>query len=96
MERINRPFRVLYSSWNSNAVGAAVLAGLAVSVLPESAVRQGMRVLGPSDGFPALPSCNIGLMRNRHEPTALAEALAGHIVQSLDNLSGARRLAAAE
>jgi hypothetical protein len=35
-------------------------------------------------------------MRNRHEPTALAEALAGHIVQSLDNLSGARRLAAAE
>jgi DNA-binding transcriptional LysR family regulator len=96
MERINRPFRVLYSSWNSNAVGAAVLAGLAVSVLPESAVRQGMRVLGPSDGFPALPSCNIGLMRNRHEPTALAEALAGHIVQSLDNLSGMRRLAAAE
>ena len=96
MERINRPFRVLYSSWNSNAVGAAVLAGLAVSVLPESAVRQGMRVLGPSDGFPALPSCNIGLMRNRHEPTALAEALAGHIVQSLDNLSGTRRLAAAE
>jgi DNA-binding transcriptional LysR family regulator len=96
MERINRPFLVLYSSWNSNAVGAAVLAGLAVSVLPESAVRQGMRVLGPSDGFPALPSCNIGLMRNRHEPTALAEALAGHIVQSLDNLSGARRLAAAE
>jgi DNA-binding transcriptional LysR family regulator len=96
MERINRPFRVLYSSWNSNAVGAAVLAGLAVSVLPESAVRQGMRVLGPSDGFPPLPSCNIGLMRNRHEPTALAEALAGHIVQSLDNLSGARRLAAAE
>ncbi len=96
MERINRPFRVLYSSWNSNAVGAAVLAGLAVSVLPESAVRQGMRVLGSSDGFPPLPSCNIGLMRNRHEPTALAEALAGHIVQSLDNLSGTRRLAAAE
>jgi DNA-binding transcriptional LysR family regulator len=96
MERINRPFRVLYSSWNSNAVGAAVLAGLAVSVLPESAIRQGMRVLGPSDGFPPLPSCNIGLMRNRHEPTALAEALAGHIVQSLDNLSGSRRLAAAE
>ena len=96
MERIDRPFRVLYSSWNSNAVGAAVLAGLAVSVLPESAVRQGMRVLGSSDGFPPLPSCNIGLMRNRHEPTALAEALAGHIVQSLDNLSGTRRLAAAE
>ena len=39
------------------------MAGLAVSVLPESAVRPGMRILGPSDGFPALPSCKIGLIR---------------------------------
>ncbi|MDJ1160013.1 LysR substrate-binding domain-containing protein [Chelatococcus sp. SYSU_G07232] len=96
LERTGRPFRVLYSSWNSTAVGAAVTAGLAVSVLPESAVRVGMRVLGPSDGFPALPSCKIGLMRNRHEPTALASALAEHIVQSLDNLSAARLTMAAE
>ncbi|RFB78843.1 LysR substrate-binding domain-containing protein [Methylovirgula sp. 4M-Z18] len=88
LEGLGRPFRVLYSSWNSNAVGAAVLAGLAVSVLPESAVRPGMRILGPSDGFPALPSVKIGLMRNRHDPSVLADALATHIIASLDNLSG--------
>jgi DNA-binding transcriptional LysR family regulator len=96
LERGGKAFRVLYASWNSNAVGAAVIAGLAVSVLPESAVRTGMRVLGPSDGFPALPSCKIGLMRNRHDPTALADALAEHIAQSLDNLSGSRMAVAAE
>lgn len=96
LEHVGRPFRVLYSSWNSTAVGAAVMAGLAISVLPESAVRPGMRILGPSDGFPALPSCKIGLIRNRHEPTALAAALGEHIVQSLDNLSGARFAVAAE
>jgi DNA-binding transcriptional LysR family regulator len=89
LERIGRTYRILYSSWNSNAVGAAVLAGLAVGVLPESAVRTGMRVLGPSEGFPALPSCKIGLLRNRLENSALADALAGHIVSSLDNLKGA-------
>ncbi len=89
LEGVGRPFRVLYSSWNSTAVGAAVLAGLAVSVLPESAVRTGMRILGSSDGFPSLPSCKIALLRNRTEPSALADALAGHIVTSLDNLSGA-------
>jgi DNA-binding transcriptional LysR family regulator len=89
LEGVGRPFRVLYSSWNSTAVGAAVLAGLAVSVLPESAVRPGMRVLGSSDGFPPLPSCKIALLRNKLEPSALADALAGHIVTSLDNLSGA-------
>ncbi len=88
LENTGRPFRVLYSSWNSTAVGAAVLAGLAVSVLPESAVRPGMRVLGASDGYPTLPSCKIALLRNPAESSALADALAGHIVTSLDNLSG--------
>ena len=83
------PYRVLYASWNSTAVGAAMLAGLAVSVLPESALRPGMRVLGPSDGFPALPSCKIALLRNGFEPSRLADALADLIVTSLDNMSGA-------
>lgn len=90
LEAAGRPFRILYVSWNSTAVGAAILAGLAVSVLPESAVRLGMRVLGPSDGFPALPSCKIGLIRARQEPNPLADALGFHIKQSLDNLGAAR------
>src|SRR6478735_3924337 len=41
LETIGRPFRVLYSSSNAGAVAAAVLAGLAVSVLPESGLRPG-------------------------------------------------------
>lgn len=88
LEGVGRTYRVLYSSWNSTAVGAAVLAGLAVSVLPESAVRPGMRILGATDGFPTLPSCKIALVRNSAEPSALVDALSGHIVSSLDNLSG--------
>jgi len=67
--------------------GAAVLAGLAISVLPESAVRPGMRILGPSEGFATLPSCKIGLLRTRFDPSVLSNALAEHIIQSLDNLA---------
>jgi hypothetical protein len=52
-----------------------------------------MRVLAPADGFPELPSCRIGLIRSPHERAALADALAGHIVSSLDNLSEAGRAA---
>ena len=89
LENLGRPYRILYTSRNSSALGAAVLAGLAVSVFPESALRPGMRVLGPSDGFPALPSFDIGLLRNPHERSELAEALAVHIVQGLDNLADA-------
>ena len=92
LERVNRPYQVQYVSWNSTAVGAAVLAGLSVSVLPESAVRPGMRVLGPSDGYPALPSCKIGLIRARGEENPLADALGFHIKQSLDNLGSTRTM----
>jgi DNA-binding transcriptional LysR family regulator len=93
MESVGRPFRVLYSSSNAGAVAAAVLAGLAVSVLPESGLRPGMRVLSAADGFPDLPSCRVGLVRNAHESSALADALAEHIVSSLDNLSEAAQAA---
>jgi DNA-binding transcriptional LysR family regulator len=96
LESTGRPFRILYVSWNSTAVGAAVVAGLAVSVLPESAIRPGMRILGPADGFPALPSCKIGLIRNRRGPNPLADGLCFHIKQSLDNLGAGRLAPAAE
>jgi DNA-binding transcriptional LysR family regulator len=84
---VGRVYRLLYSSSNAGAVAAAVLAGLAVSVLPESGLRPGMRVLSAGEGFPELPACNIGLVRNPRDNSALADALAGHIISSLDNLS---------
>src|SRR3974390_3298539 len=90
LEAIGRPYHILYSSSNNGAVAAAVLAGLAVSVLPESGLGPGRRVLTSADGFPELPSCRIGLLRNPHETSALADALAEHIVSSLDNLSDAQ------
>ena len=90
LEAMGVPFRVLYASWNSTAVGAAVLSGLAIGVLPESAIRSGMRVLGPTDGFPPLPEVRIALMRNKSADSAITSALASQIVQSLDNLSQAR------
>src|SRR5918998_27627 len=96
LEGAGRPFRILFVSWNSTAVGAAVLAGLAVAVLPESAIRPGMRILGARDGFPPLPSCKIGLVQGLREPNELADALADQIRQSLDNLGAGRVIALAE
>lgn len=87
LDTIGRRYRILYSSWNSSAVGATVLAGLAVSVLPESALRPGMRILTEEDGFPTLPSCEIALMRSWTHQTSLIDALQAHVVTSLDNLS---------
>src|ERR1700750_580673 len=60
LEAAGRPYRVLYSSSNAGAGAAAALSGLAVSVLAESGLRPGMRVLTAADGFPELPPCHVG------------------------------------
>ncbi len=87
LEAVGKRHRVLYSSWNSTVIAAAVQAGLALSVLPESALRHGMRVLSEADGLPRLAPCEIGLLRSHHHASPVADALAGHIISSLDNLT---------
>lgn len=78
--------RLLYSSYSATVVGAAVLAGLAVAVLPESAVRPGMRILGEKEGFPTLSDCQIGLLRGDRDKTDVTEALTLHIRHSLNSM----------
>ncbi len=83
LEAISRQYRIAFSSWNAAAVSAAVHAGLAVSVLPASAVTGAMRVLGEGDGFPHLPACEIGMLRGPNGDSPLADALVEHVVASL-------------
>jgi DNA-binding transcriptional LysR family regulator len=85
---VGRKYRVLYTSGNSTAIAAAVLAGLAVTVVAESALRPGMRVLGEAEGLPRLPKCEIGIIRSwNRRASPIVDKLAEHIVSSLDNLS---------
>ena len=79
---------------NASAIAAAVLSGLAVSVFPESGLAaRHARALGRPMAFPNCRRCRIGLVRNPHERLALADALAEHIISSLDNLSEAAQAA---
>ena len=63
------------------------MSSVAVSVLPECALRPGMRVLGEADGFAPLPECRIGILRGHSGPAAIVDALARHIAESLDNIT---------
>lgn len=89
LERMGRPYRVLFTSWSATVILAAVQAGLAVSALAECALRPGMRVLTESDGFPALDAVQIGILRGRTNHPALTDALARHIAESIDNITPA-------
>jgi DNA-binding transcriptional LysR family regulator len=87
LDAMGRDYRVLFTSFSATVITAAVLSGLAISVLPECALRPGMRVLGEADGFGALPDCKIGIMRGPTARPDLVDALARHICESLDNIS---------
>jgi DNA-binding transcriptional LysR family regulator len=87
LDGMNREYRVLFSSFSATVITAAVLSGLAMSVLPECALRPGMRVLGESDGFGTLPDCKIGIMRGHTARPDIVDAIARHISDSLDNIS---------
>ncbi len=98
LDSAGREYQILFTSWSATVVASAVLSGLAVSLLPECAVRPGMRILSPADGFPALAPAQIGLMKRPGAPTALVNAICGHIAASLDNITpsnGEEGLAAA-
>lgn len=87
-----KDYRVTFTSSNAAANAAVVLSGLAVSVLPESAVRPGMAVLDKSDGFPPLPPCEIALLRGSNKTSEPVVALAEHFVKLLDNFHGRQNL----
>ncbi|WP_062217952.1 MULTISPECIES: LysR family transcriptional regulator [unclassified Aureimonas] len=89
LNRIGRTHRILFTSWSAQIVTSAVLAGLAVSVLPECALRPGMRVLNETDGFPRLPDAQIAVMRGRNTDSPVISALVDHIRESLHNLTPA-------
>lgn len=87
LNEMGRDYRTLFTSFSATVISAAVLSGAAISVLPECALRPGMRVLGENDGFPPLPDCCIGLMRGRTSHMEVVDALARHVTESLDNIS---------
>ena len=87
LHRTGREHRILFTSWSATVVIAAVMSGLAVSVLAECALRPGMRVLGEADGFALLPDCQIGILRGHTGQHDIVDAVARHISESLDNIS---------
>ncbi len=87
LDRAGRAWRVAYSSTSVTGVQAAAVTGLAVGVLPQSALLKGMRVLGETDGLPPLPDYAITLHAapgNQPAPVArLAEDIAAQLALPL-------------
>ena len=75
--------------WGKVGAIATGVAGLAVGAVPELCVRPGMKILTEKDGFPALGSFEIGLVRKPGRASSAIEALARHVTESLSNITTA-------
>jgi DNA-binding transcriptional LysR family regulator len=90
MKRSRRDWRIAYTGSSMASVQAAVRAGLGVSILPQSSVTAGMRVVaGHRDPGPLL----IGVVRAPRAQKDIGDALESVIRETLDVLAVSRRAA---
>lgn len=87
LDAIGRPYRIAYMSASTLGMNVAVQAGLAVGVMPQSAICPGdLRILREEDGFPTLPQAEIALLHGKKIKSPHIKAMADYIISSLTNL----------
>jgi DNA-binding transcriptional LysR family regulator len=66
------PYRIACESPSVTGILALARAGIAIAPLPRSMIVSGLREIGPSDGFPALPDIKFEMMHDTGMPAAVA------------------------
>ncbi len=83
LETMGRDCRHAYNSSSRDGLDVAVMAGLAVTIMPESALVPGLRVIGSGQGFPTLPQIEILLYETPGESPAPVATFADILVKTL-------------
>ncbi len=83
LDQRGRRWHVVFSSLSLAAEQAAVRAGLGIGMLAQSAVTPDMRLLGPEDGLPPLPSAEIALYRSTDATSEAVDCLADFLITHL-------------
>jgi DNA-binding transcriptional LysR family regulator len=82
LNRLERPWRIVYASSSYSGISAAVRAGIGVTVMAESTAPYGVRKLGESDGFPPLGELDVRLHMARENASEAMRTLADYITSS--------------
>lgn len=80
--RLNRSWRVSYTSSSYSGILAAVRAGLGVTLLAASTVPEGVRTLGERDGLPEMGVLDVCVHRSRENASEAATCLAEYVAGS--------------
>ena len=85
LDTAGKRWRIVFGSHSLAGIQAAVSSGLAVSVLPTSALRADHRVLGPADGYPSLPSSELALVGAGLPLNAAQRSLADYLCAAINS-----------
>lgn len=85
-----RAWRIVYNSPNLSGLLAAVEAGLGITVLSEKTAPARLRRLGEADGFPPLPSVQVGVYYRADGLSSAGSHLVNHMISSFDRSHAAR------
>ncbi len=79
LTQIGRHWTETFTSTSVASVRAALLSGLGVSIFPAGAVKAGLRILSPENGFPELPPTRLSIYRARPQIPEAADYLAKYL-----------------
>ncbi|BAL26884.1 LysR substrate-binding domain-containing protein [Azoarcus sp. KH32C] len=82
LSRLERPWRIAYTSSSYSGIIAAVRAGLGVTLLAASTVPEGVRALEERDGFPSMGELDVRLHMGPEGATEATRCLADYIATS--------------
>lgn len=88
LEMMRREHRIAVVSRSITGLQAAVVSGMAVTVLMRSSIVDGMRELGAVDGFPPLEELAVRLERAHLKKSAIVDRLQQHLVAALAGPAG--------
>ncbi len=83
LESHGRPWRLACESESIGGLVASVQSGLAVTVLTQPAVTQGLRICSGFDGVPNLPSVDLVLYQNREKSDSPARHLSDYLMNRM-------------
>ncbi|MEM9247146.1 MAG: LysR family transcriptional regulator [Pseudomonadota bacterium] len=75
-----KAYRLAFSSGSFASICSSVDAGLAVSMLPERVLTDGMVALGEADGFPRLPKLRRTILRNDAGAAPILDAMSAALL----------------
>jgi DNA-binding transcriptional LysR family regulator len=83
LDRARIPWEIVYVSSSTPGVQAAVLGGLGLAMVPDTAVIPGLRRLGVEDGLPPLPDFDIAVFLREDVASASCQAFVEFVTAEL-------------